>query len=504
MSTNTQPSGSTQTLARGGVMSVASLIVSAASGFAVTVLIARGVPDTNVAGALFGAIALFAMASQICMLGANTGIVRFLAQADVVRGDQNEARSLVRAAVIPPLLLAGAVAAVAWVFADPIAGVLADDIVRADFADFIRRFAIFLPGATVAGVLLAGTRGYQTMGPTSLLENILQPLLQFVMVGLVIALSLGPAAIATVYWAPTALVFLLAGLALRRRLPSTSEGRIATSWTAFWGFSLPRAVARIFSFLLSRLDVLMIGALATSAQAAVYASMIRFIGLVLALQWALHQPFEPEITRLLKYESKVTSQRQFNVITNWVVLLTWPVLFALMVHGRTLLRVSFGEQYAAGYTPMLILAATMLVATAVGAIDTVLVMSGHSGWSLANLGLSLAANVGLNIVLIPRHGMIGAAIAWSVSILLHNLLPVFQVNRWVGLQPFTRDLLRAAVIGTVSFGVLGVLSRSILGPSILAMLASLTLCTGVFVALTMRDRERLQLAELAAAIRPAN
>ena len=77
---------------------------------------------------------------------------------------------------------------------------------------------------------------------------------------------------------------------------------------------------------------------------------------------------------------------------------------------------------------VLILSLTMLLATACGPVDSVLLMAGRSWLSLRNSTVALAVNVGLNLVLIPLYGIRGAAIAWSVAIVVRNLLPLVQVR----------------------------------------------------------------------------
>lgn len=494
---------STRTLARGGVLSVAGTVVSAIAGFLTTAFITRGI-DIDVAGALLSAIALYSMAMQIGMFGANTGIVRFLAQADVSTSrDHPLARPVTRAAITPIVVTSVLTALLAMVFADQIAGVLAspDEVVGA-YADFIRNFAWFLPASTVAGVLLSATRGYRSMLPTTGLDLILLPVGQALLVGAVIGLGGTARTVSMVYWAPAAAVVLLAWRSLERRLPRRGTAQLAAPWTEFWTFSLPRAAARIFSFLLARLDVLMIGALASTREAGIYAAAIRFVGLALALQWALGQPFEPEIARLLANRDSRQSQRQFNVITGWSVLVTWPVLLTLIVHGSELLRLSFGPEYSEGAPALLIVAAAIMVATGVGSIDTVLVMSGRSGWSLVNTGVALAVNVAMNVVLIPRMGMEGAAIAWATAIVLYSVAPLVQVRLWVGLLPFGASWVRATALTLASFGFVGWVARSLAGAGWPGLVAGLTASGLAYLSLLYLAREVLQIPALVDAVRP--
>ena len=53
---------------------------------------------------------------------------------------------------------------------------------------------------------------------------------------------------------------------------------------------------------------------------------------------------------------------------------------------------------------MVILGLTMLLQTACGQVDMVLVTAGRSSWSLANGLLAVVVNVGLDVLLIPPTG----------------------------------------------------------------------------------------------------
>ena len=80
----------------------------------------------------------------------------------------------------------------------------------------------------------------------------------------------------------------------------------------------------------------------------------------------------------------------------------------------------------------------MLVATACGSVDAVLLMSGRSLLSLGNAVLTLAVNVGLDLVLIPRLGILGAATGWAISIALRNVLALIQIHRLMHMWAFSR------------------------------------------------------------------
>jgi O-antigen/teichoic acid export membrane protein len=142
----------------------------------------------------------------------------------------------------------------------------------------------------------------------------------------------------------------------------------------------------------------------------------------------------------------------------------------------------------------------MLVATAVGPVDVVLLMGGGSAWNLVNTVLALGANLALNVALIPRYGLAGAAAASAAGTLLNNLLPLVQVWRSLRLHPFGRGVGVAAVLSLVSFGLLGLGLRALLGPTLVGLVVYVVAGCGLYAALLWRFRDRLDWQALRAVL----
>ena len=124
----------------------------------------------------------------------------------------------------------------------------------------------------------------------------------------------------------------------------------------------------------------------------------------------------------------------------------WP-LYLVTGGVRAALDGRLRRGYDVASDVVVILSLTMLLATACGPVDSVLLMAGRSWLSLRNSIVALAVNVGLNVVLIPLYGIRGAAIAWAVAIVVRNLLPLVQVRRHLGLWPLTRSTVAVALGG---------------------------------------------------------
>ncbi|MEL7500619.1 MAG: flippase [Planctomycetota bacterium] len=109
------------------------------------------------------------------------------------------------------------------------------------------------------------------------------------------------------------------------------------------------------------------------------------------------------------------------------------IVFGLASFGQLLLKF-FGEEFSASYVPMLILAAGQLLNVFSGPAGEILSMSRHE--RLVGVGIFAAAilNLVLNSLLIPRYGVVGAAIATSTSMACWNLILVTLAKSYTGLQ----------------------------------------------------------------------
>ena len=97
-----------------------------------------------------------------------------------------------------------------------------------------------------------------------------------------------------------------------------------------------------------------------------------------------------------------------------------PAFAVCVVFPHELLAI-FGHRFVVGASVTIILAGGKLIDSATGPCGLMLNMSGRPGLSLIDNVVALVLNVGLNVWLIPRHGIVGSAWAWAVSLAVVNV-----------------------------------------------------------------------------------
>ena len=87
----------------------------------------------------------------------------------------------------------------------------------------------------------------------------------------------------------------------------------------------------------------------------------------------------------------------------------------------------FGKEYLSGQKSLLILMIGQFFSSMAGSVGYILQMTGRQSIFQNIILISTFINIILNFILIPRYGLIGAAFASMVSIILWNLLSIIYI-----------------------------------------------------------------------------
>jgi O-antigen/teichoic acid export membrane protein len=495
------------TLARGGMLNLVGVVVNTVFNFLLVIVVTRGLGGTAT-GIFFESIALFHIAATAAQWGADVGIVRAIPRYRAL-GRMADVQHSIRAALIPATLVGIAFSALLFALAGPLGRLLTNGAHGGDLTPAIRVLAPFLPISAAYTVSLAVTRGFGTMIPSTLIDRVGKAIAQPLFVFLIVLAGLSSTAL-SVAWATPLVLGLTAALVwsrllLRRSLGEADDdrqpsiGRRAV-FREFWLFTTPRGLASMFSVMILWLDTLLVGALKSSAEAGVYAAATRYLSLGQFIGVAIAQVVGPKLSEVLASNQHERARSVYATATWWLMALAWPLYLTMIVLAPTLLSV-FGPGFERAQPVMVILGSSMLVATLVGPVDIVLLMAGKSSWNLLNTIAAVTANVVLNLLLIPRFGITGAAVAWSASIILNNLLPLLQTWRIAHLHPFGRGSVIVTASSVVCFGGLGLVGRQLFGDGLAGPIAAVLAAVPIYLAVLWRFREPLQLSVLREALR---
>lgn len=504
--TSTRRDRQAASLARGGSLNLAGAAANGLLQLALVVIVTNGISPAD-AGLFFAATSAFLIFGAVAEMGAGTGVLRWL-PAYLATGRVADVATCLRIAILSVLTMGTVLAAVVFVTAPQLAQLVADGDDATALVPVLRVLAVFIPVAAAYEVILAGTRAYGTMRPSVLVDKVGRMAAQPLGALLVVMLGAGIVGLALAWSAPYVIAIVVAARCLatrvrRRRtdfrVPQTERRPWRVVALEFWRYTSARSVARICQVALQRVDIILVAILRSPAEAAIYTAATRLIVVgQLGIQ-AVVRVLQPTISRLIAVGDHESAQDAFRTTTTWSVAITWPVYLASIAVAPLLLSL-FGEQYADGEMTLIILSLAMLFATAAGPVDVMLLMAGRSALSLGNTVTALAVNVGLNFALIPRFGILGAAVSWAAAIVVANGLAFVQVRRTLLMTAGSPALTWVAMSAVAFFGALPWLV-GLVSDAPLVIVSSLVVATGAYALTLWWRREVLGLPGLARALR---
>ena len=430
-----QEGGLTRQLLRGGVGSLIAKVAEAILGLMVVVLLARLLGPADY-GVYAFAFALVSLASMPAHAGLAPLVVRETARGQQA-GDWSAVRGIWRwangLALGLSLLIAVAGGMALWL------GWAQGSALR----DTLPWALALVPLMALIAIRSASLRGLRHALAGLLPEQVLRPALFAGLLVLVLiwpGMSLSPDQAMALMVLSSGLAFGVGAWLLHRYRPQELRGvashyRPGTWFVAAW----PMALTQGFQQINRHADVLLLGLLAAVADVGVYRVAAQGALLVSLGLTALNTVVAPFAVRLNAAGERHKLQKLVRRTAQAALAFALPAVALFAVAGEWLLVTLFGNEFAAAYWPLLILALGQLANAGFGATGMLLNMTGFERDVTRVVAVAAGLNVALNLVLIPLFGVIGAAMATSASLVFWNVWLWQVVHRRLGVSslPFS-------------------------------------------------------------------
>src|SRR5690606_14723005 len=172
--------------------------------------------------------------------------------------------------------------------------------------------------------------------------------------------------------------------------------------------SFPIFLIEGFVFILTNADVLMVGWFMDPHDVAIYFASVKILALVHFVYFSVKAG---SAQRYAEYYQANDHQRLASFARATVAWTLWPsvaMAVGVLIIGKPMLML-FGPDFDTGYPLLFVLVLGVIARAAVGPAESLLTMTGHQNVCAAIYGAALVFNVGINMILIPRLGLWGAA-----------------------------------------------------------------------------------------------
>ena len=150
----------------------------------------------------------------------------------------------------------------------------------------------------------------------------------------------------------------------------------------------------------------------------------------------------PTISKLFFNGQKDDLQKKLKLIAK-INIFSGIISFCfILLFGRSILNL-YGISVFEPFRVVLILSIGSIIHLLCGSVTYLMIMTKIEKIAAILTGLSAIINLGFNIMLIPKYGIIGCAISTTISVIFYNVVSTFFILRKLDLDPTIFSLLRS-------------------------------------------------------------
>jgi len=321
---------------------------------------------------------------------------------------------------------------------------------------FLRVFSFVLPLSIFGNTFLATIKAHEKIKEYIGILNFAENTVKLLFLILFISLGLQIKGIALAYFLGIFTTFLLSYLFCKYKLPEIlgksklpKEEKKSLN-KKLLDYSLPLLFFGILAFVFYGVDSFLIAYFKTAREVGFYNAAVPIASLLTIVHALFLQLFSPIINR--KYgEKDIKMVRDLSKqVVKWIFTINLPIFILIFIFPEVAINFLFGDMYLVAAPALRILAIGFIFTSVFSVANALILMIGKSKLILFDIVFAAILNIILNIILIPLPtiffldnslGITGAAIATSISIIVFNLLLLFQVMYYLSIVPLKRKMI---------------------------------------------------------------
>ncbi|MFQ5822880.1 MAG: flippase [bacterium] len=405
---------------RGASVAFTLKVFSVGLSFSFNVLLAR-LAGAEGAGIYYLAFTVTTIATVIGRLGLGNALLRFTAD-NAAKGDWSKLAGVSRMGI----RIAMATSFLVTLFLVSSASWIAQSIfAKPSLIEPMRLMALsILPLSllTLYGELL---KGLKKIRDSMLVQVVGIPFCSLPLLAL-LGSKLEVIGAVTAYVASTILILLFSIFLWRRATPQLKGLTGHFDLRLLIKTSLPLFWVTFMSLVMNMTDTILLGIWTDSKIVGIYGAAFRTAMLTNFILFAFNSIIAPKFAALYGQRDLPALSNLARNAAKLMTFLAAPVLLLFILVPTWVLGL-YGPEFTTGATVLTILAIGQFINVATGSVGYLLMMTGHEKLMRNNIVFSAFLNIVLNVTLILKYGIVGAAIANAVSLATMNLISVFLV-----------------------------------------------------------------------------
>ncbi len=229
-------------------------------------------------------------------------------------------------------------------------------------------------------------------------------------------------------------------------------------------FSWPLSLAGFLNRMLLWIGPLFTGYFLHESDTGIFGSAQRTAMLGIIVLNSFEAIFAPIIADLHSKKKFHTLESLFKAVSKWIFTLSFPLFLVMIFYPSNILRF-FGRGFDLGAKCLVILGIGQLIHSLTGPYGYMILMSGRSMIILMNAIIASGSNILLCLFLIPKYGILGAALAVAISMSIVGIIGIIEVIHIYKMHPYRMDYLKPLLSGGIATAISVFLTKSHLTPN---------------------------------------
>lgn len=471
-----------KTLAKGAGFVFIGMILSKIFTYLYRIIVAR--IGTSEYGLLSLGLAVISIAMYIPVLGMDQGILRYVSYYLGLKDKQRIKGTITKALKIAiPLSI---LFTIILFFSSNFISII---LHQPDLSLIIKILSLSLPFYTVGVLYLSVIKAYKRMDYWVLIKNILENFVKVLITYILILFGLGVIGATIGFTIASMFTFIIAVILVESKLVPIIKSKIVSikQTKQLVGYSWPIMFNIILNQLLGWTDTLMIGFFKNPAQVGIYNAALPTAHIMTIIPAGIKALFIPIMTTLYAQKKQMEFIAIYKTCTKWIYYFSFYIFMIFIIFSKEILQLLFGTAYIEGSSTVIIIIIGYFIYSVLSPTTALLKVIEKTKLLLFNTIISTTLNIILNYILIPRYGMIGGAIASTISLTLWSCLGLIESYYITKIHPFKKGIFKLAIISFISF-IAAFLLKDYLSPGLLGLVNGMIIAFGIYMALIISCR----------------
>jgi O-antigen/teichoic acid export membrane protein len=413
-----------------------------AANFGIQILIVRHFSKSDY-GAFAYALQIVHLITIVVTLGLDRAITRFVAIYDEQKA-YGKLFGTIAMQLGTIFSLGLAAVGLVYVLQDALAGSLVDD---RQAISVLVVLIVLAPVQALDDMLVQLFAVFARPGAIFFRRHLLAPGLRLAVVVMLLAGDRSVTFLAAGYVAATAVGVVISGgllLQVMRKRGLLRQARAMPLEFPFrevvW-FTAPLLTSDLVYMLMGASTVVILGHYRTTEDVAAFRAVVPLAHMCQLVMTSFSLLFTPTASRLFARGDQAGVRDLYWRTAAWMAVLTFPVFAVTFSLAEPVTSTLFGSRYSGSAVFLALVALGYYFQSALGFNGLTLKVFSRLRYIVVINVVVAALNLALNLLLIPHHGALGAAVSTSATLIVHNILKQIGL-RLVGIGLFDRAYIR--------------------------------------------------------------